>query len=89
MPCRNNKGRESGVICAPSDVACDASGAPLLQLPANWAGLPLDLFPIPADEQSGPAHVNSAMLLMALRGRSCRWYRFERRTISLATRPPA
>lgn len=76
-------GRET--ICAPSAVARHHSGAPLLELPTGWAGLPLAVFPILPDSQSGPAHVNSAMLLMALRGRGRRWYRFDRHTVELST----
>lgn len=80
-------GNARSTICAPADVERDASGGPLLSLPVDWVGLPLAVFPILSDSYSGPAHVSSPMLLMALRGRGRRWYRFDRRTVELSTAP--
>ncbi|RZS46685.1 helix-turn-helix domain-containing protein [Sphaerotilus mobilis] len=74
-------------ICDPADVARHASGEPEFELPDGWAGLPLAVFPIPTDSQRGPAHVNVPLVLMALRGRGRRWYRFGARTVELSTQP--
>jgi AraC family transcriptional regulator len=63
-------------------------GEPALRLPPKWGGLPLNLFPIPAHEQRGPASAATPMLLLAIQGRGRRWYRYSnRRTIELGTAP--
>lgn len=74
-------------ICTASAIERDAAGAPLLEVPARWAGLPLGAYPIMSALESGPACVSAPMLLMATRGRGRRWYRFGHRTVELATAP--
>lgn len=55
---------------------------PFFGLPTGWAGLPLEIFPIPVEAQSSPAYLASAKLLMALRGRGAGWVSFEERTLA-------
>jgi AraC family transcriptional regulator len=79
---------ESELICDPSRITTNEMGEPALRLPPKWGGLPLNLFPIPAREEHGPACATKPMLLLATQGRGRRWYRYSnRRTIELCTAP--
>lgn len=74
-------------ICGPSKAATNEAGEPMLRLPPGWGGLPIDLFPIPAQEESGPACVTCPMLLLATRGQGRRWYRYNGKSVELHTAP--
>ena len=76
--------RSSEQICSPARRALNSDGQPLLVLPADWGGLPLGVFPIPASEERGPAHTPHPMLVMALAGRGRRWYRHGVHTVELS-----
>ncbi|MEJ8859226.1 AraC family transcriptional regulator [Variovorax robiniae] len=78
---------ERYTICSAEAAQRNASGSPLIELPAQWAGLPVGAYPILPKLESGAACVSAPMLLMATRGRGRRWYRFEHRTVELATAP--
>ncbi|MEO6320049.1 MAG: AraC family transcriptional regulator [Polaromonas sp.] len=59
----------------------------MLRLPPGWGGLPIDLFPIPAQKESGPAFVTCPMLLLATFGQGRRWHRYNGKSIELRTAP--
>jgi AraC family transcriptional regulator len=83
----NRSGSAPHTICSSADIERNASGTPLIPLPVDWAGLPLNAYPILARSESGPARVSAPMLLMATRGRGRRWYRFGSHTLALSTAP--
>ena len=76
------------LICGESRVVTDKTGAPTLQLPSGWAGLPMGLFTIPGHEQRGAECTSAPVLLLATHGSGRRWYRYSSgRTIELGTAP--
>lgn len=74
-------------ICCADRQSLDADGQPVLALPANWDGLKLGVFPLPAVERRGPSHTPYPVLVMALQGRGRRWYRHGLHTVELTAAP--
>lgn len=75
------------LICDSTTAVTNGAGQPILCLPQGWRGLRLTHNVIPATAETGPACVQSAMLMLAIRGTGQRWYRFGTKTIELSTRP--
>jgi AraC family transcriptional regulator len=69
------------------DVVRGADGAPLLNLPAQWSGLPLGLFVIPGNAQRGPFCTQHPTILIAQWGSGRRWCRYSGRLRELRTAP--
>jgi AraC family transcriptional regulator len=74
-------------ICAPSAVAVDSSGVPMLTLPPHWRGIPLNVYPLPHCEERGPSYVEYPMLFLVLDGYSQRRYRYNTNVLNLETKP--
>ena len=79
--------KKSTEIATASAVAKDEKQEPLLVLPENWRGLPLNIYPLPSNEERGAAHVVDPMLFLVLSGYSHRRYRYNSNTINLETKP--
>ncbi|WP_153109839.1 helix-turn-helix domain-containing protein [Propionivibrio limicola] len=79
--------KESTEIATASAVAKDEKQAPLLILPANWGGLPLNIYPLPSNEERGASHAVDPMLFLVLSGHSQRCYRYNTNIINLETKP--
>lgn len=75
------------LICDSTTAVTNEAGQPVLCVPQGWRGLRLTHNVIPAAAETGPACVQSAMLMLAIRGTGRRWYRFGAKTIELSTRP--
>lgn len=70
-----------------SEPALDVAGAPLLTRPPAWAGLPIDVFAIPASAERGPRHFQEPMLQLATAGTGQRMYRCGASHRALRTAP--
>lgn len=70
-----------------SEPAVDVAGAPLLTRPPAWAGLPIDVFAIPASAERGSRHFREPMLQLATAGAGQRMYRCGASHRTLRTAP--
>ena len=78
--------KASTEIANASAVAKDEQQKPLLILPDNWGGLPLNMYPLPSNEERGASHTVDPMLFLVLNGYGQRRYRYVSDTINLDTR---
>ena len=70
-----------------STIAVDDAGKPLLCVPSNWSGLPIDLSPLPAAEERGPSYLECPVVVSVLTGQGRRWYREGGEILELDTTP--
>ena len=75
----------SGRLLRPTSVCTDAAGKPVLQLPAQWTGFPLNMYRSAGRSECGPSHVDCPTLLLAVSGcKGRRWHRQNGKSVELS-----
>jgi AraC family transcriptional regulator len=88
----HNSPRESNnigfrIIGDPSRALNNVRGQPSFQLPPDWSGLPMSLFPIPGHATIGPSRTRAPVILYALHGQGRRRYHIDGKSLHLRTEP--